>query len=33
MEGYFSRLKTILNNHHGLKNWRRLRLIEEVLNN
>jgi hypothetical protein len=33
MEGYFSRLKTLLNNHHGLKTWRRYRLIEEVLNN
>jgi hypothetical protein len=33
MEGYFSRLKTLLNNHHGLKIWRRYRLIEEVLNN
>jgi len=33
LEGYFSRLKGLLNNHHGLKTWRRYRLIEEVLNN
>jgi hypothetical protein len=33
LEGYFSRLKALLNNHHGLKTWRRYRLIEEVLNN
>jgi len=33
IEGYFSRLKQLLNNHHGLKRWRRYRLIETVLNN
>jgi hypothetical protein len=32
MEGYFGRLKALLNNHHGLRSWRRYRLIEEVLN-
>jgi hypothetical protein len=32
MEGYFSRLKTLLTNHQGLKTWRRYRLIKEVLN-
>ena len=32
LEGYFGRLKTLLNNHHGLRSWRRYRLIEEVLN-
>jgi hypothetical protein len=33
LEGYFSKLKQLLNNHHGLKCWRRYRLIEAVLNN
>jgi DNA-binding transcriptional MerR regulator len=33
LEGYFSKLKQLLNNHHGLKCWRRYRLIETVLNN
>ena len=33
LEGYFSRLKILLNNHHGLKRWRRYQLIEAVLNN
>lgn len=33
IEGYFSRVKQLLNNHHGLKRWRRYRLIEAVLNN
>ena len=33
LEGYFSRLKALFNNHHGLKTWRRYRLIEAVLNN
>jgi len=33
LEGYFSKLKQLLNNHHGLKRWRRYRLIEAVLNN
>lgn len=33
LEGYFSRLKQLLNNHHGLKNWRRYKMIERVLNN
>jgi len=32
LEGYFSRLKQLLNNHHGLKRWRRYRLIEMILN-
>jgi hypothetical protein len=32
IEGYFSRLKQLLNNHHGLKRWRRYKLIEAVLN-
>jgi hypothetical protein len=32
LEGYFSRLKALLNNHHGLKRWRRYRMIEAVLN-
>lgn len=33
LEGYFSRLKQLLNNHHGLKRWRRYRLIERILIN
>jgi hypothetical protein len=33
IEGYFSKLKQLLNNHHGLKRWRRYKLIETVLNN
>ena len=33
LEGYFSKLKALLNNHHGLKCWRRYQLIEAVLNN
>jgi hypothetical protein len=33
IEGYFSKLKQLLNNHHGLKQWRRYRLIESILNN
>jgi hypothetical protein len=33
LEGYFSKLKALLNNHHGLKRWRRYRMIETVLNN
>ena len=32
LEGYFSRLKALLNNHHGLRTWRRYRLIEVILN-
>ena len=32
LEGFFSRLKQLLNNHHGLKQWRRYKLIEAVLN-
>ena len=32
LEGYFSRIKQLLNNHHGLKKWRRYRLIQEILN-
>jgi hypothetical protein len=33
LEGYFSRLKALLNNHHGLRRWRRYQMIEAVLNN
>lgn len=33
LEGYFSRIKQLLNNHHGLRRWRRYRLIETILNN
>jgi hypothetical protein len=32
LEGYFSRLKQLLNNHHGLKRWRRYKIIEAILN-
>jgi hypothetical protein len=32
LEGYFSRIKQLLNNHHGLRRWRRYRLIEAILN-
>jgi hypothetical protein len=32
LEGYFSKLKKLLNNHNGLKRWRRYRLIEAILN-
>jgi hypothetical protein len=32
LEGYFSKLKRLLNNHNGLKRWRRYRLIEAILN-
>jgi hypothetical protein len=32
LEGFFSKLKQLLNNHHGLKQWRRYKLIETVLN-
>ncbi len=32
LEGYFSKLKRLLNNHNGLKRWRRCRLIETILN-
>jgi hypothetical protein len=31
LEGHFSRLKQLLNNHHGLKRWRRYKLIEMIL--
>jgi hypothetical protein len=31
LEGYFSRIKQLLNNHHGLKPWRRYIMIEVVL--
>ena len=31
IEGYFSRVKQLLDNHHGLKRWRRYRLIQAVL--
>ncbi len=33
LEGYFSKLKQLLNNHHGLKRWRRYKLIETILFN
>jgi hypothetical protein len=33
LEGYFSHLKALLNNHHGLRRWRRYQMIEAVLNN
>ena len=32
LEGYFSKLKKLLNNHNGLKRRRRYRLIEAILN-
>jgi hypothetical protein len=32
LEGYFSKLKQLLNNHHGLRRWRRYKLIEAILN-
>jgi hypothetical protein len=32
LEGYFSKLKKLLNNHNGLKQWRRYKLIEAILN-
>ncbi len=32
LEGYFSKLKRLLNNHNGLKSWRRYRLIKAILN-
>jgi hypothetical protein len=32
LEGYFSKLKRLLNNHQGLKRWRRYRFIEAILN-
>jgi hypothetical protein len=31
LEGYFSKLKRLLNNHSGLKRWRRYRLMEAIL--
>ena len=31
LEGYFSKMKRLLNNHNGLKRWRRYRLIETIL--
>ena len=31
LEGSFSRLKKLLNNHNGLKPWRRYKLIETIL--
>ena len=33
LEGYFSKIKRLLNNHNGLRKWRRYRLIEAILNN
>lgn len=33
LEGYFSKIKRLLNNHAGLKKWRRYKLIQAVLNN
>ncbi len=32
LEGYFSKMKRLLNNHNGLKPWRRYRLIVAILN-
>ena len=32
LEGYFSRIKQLLNNHHGLKQWRRYKMIEAIIN-
>lgn len=32
LEGYFSKLKKLLNNHNGLRKWRRYKLIEAILN-
>lgn len=32
LEGYFSKLKRLLNNHNGLKRWRRYRFINTILN-
>ena len=32
LEGYFSKLKKLLNNHNGLKKWRRYKLIVAILN-
>ena len=32
LEGYFSKLKRLLNNHNGLKRWRRYKLIGAILN-
>ena len=31
LEGYFSKIKRLLNNHNGLKRWRRYKLIETIL--
>ena len=31
LEGHFSRIKQLLNNHHGLRQWRRYQLIEAIL--
>ncbi len=32
LEGKFSRIKKLLNNHNGLRKWRRYKLIQEILN-
>ena len=32
LEGYFSKLKRLLNNHNGLRQWRRYKLIKAILN-
>lgn len=32
LEGYFSKIKRMLNNHNGLKRWRRYRFIKAILN-
>lgn len=32
LEGLFSEMKKLLNNHHGLRRWRRYRLVESILN-
>lgn len=29
--GYFSEMKRLLNNHHGLRRWRRYRFMETIL--
>jgi hypothetical protein len=31
LEGYFSKIKRMLNNHNGLKSWRRYKIIETIL--
>lgn len=31
LEGYFSKIKRLLNNHNGLRRWRRYKLISTIL--